>query len=130
MPPATPASAPLTIMAVRLARATFIRPETRAAFGEAPAARSRKPDAVRPRNHQAPAAAMSAARRPAWSRASAFVHERLRDVAARGAAVVVHMSDLDELLSLATRMIVAFHGTVRAVPPVRDAVGRAMLGGE
>ena len=63
-------------------------------------------------------------------RASAFVHERLRDVAARGAAVVVHMSDLDELLSLATRMIVAFHGTVRVVPPVREAVGRAMLGGE
>jgi len=63
-------------------------------------------------------------------RASAFVHGRLRDVAARGAAVVVHMSDLDELLSLATRMIVAFHGAVREVPPVRDAVGRAMLGGE
>ena len=62
-------------------------------------------------------------------RASAFVHEQLRDVAARGALVVVHMSDLDELLALATRIVVVFHGTVREVPPVREAVGRGMLGG-
>ena len=62
-------------------------------------------------------------------RASAFVHEQLRDVAARGALVVVHMSDLDELLALATRIVVVFHGTVRDLPPVREAVGRGMLGG-
>jgi simple sugar transport system ATP-binding protein len=63
-------------------------------------------------------------------RASAFVHEQLRDVAGRGSAVVVHTSDLDELLSLATRVLVVFHGAVREVPAERDAVGRAMLGGE
>jgi simple sugar transport system ATP-binding protein len=63
-------------------------------------------------------------------RASAFVHEQLREVAARGALVVVHSSDLDELLSIATRMLVVHHGCVREVPVERDAVGRAMLGGE
>lgn len=63
-------------------------------------------------------------------RAAAFVHGQLRDVAARGAAVVVHSSDLDELLSIATRVIVVFHGAVREVSSDHDAVGRAMLGGE
>jgi general nucleoside transport system ATP-binding protein len=63
-------------------------------------------------------------------RASAFVHDQLRHVASRGAAVVVHSSDLDELLSLATRILVVFHGTVREATSDRDVVGRAMLGGE
>jgi general nucleoside transport system ATP-binding protein len=62
-------------------------------------------------------------------RAAAFVHEQLRDVAARGAAVVVHSSDLDELLSMATRVLVVFHGEVREVTADHEAVGRAMLGG-
>ena len=62
-------------------------------------------------------------------RAAAFVHEQLRDVAARGAAVVVHSSDLDELLSIATRMLVVFHGVLREVTADHEAVGRAMLGG-
>lgn len=61
-------------------------------------------------------------------RASAFVHEQLRQVAARGAAVVVHSSDLDELLSVATTMLVVFHGAVRQVSLDRDVIGRAMLG--
>jgi ABC-type uncharacterized transport system ATPase subunit len=63
-------------------------------------------------------------------RASAFVHQQLREVAARGAAVVVYTSDMDELLSLATRFLVVFDGTVREVRPDRDAIGRAMLGGQ
>ena len=62
-------------------------------------------------------------------RATRFVHDQLRDAAARGAAVIVYSSDLDELLALATRVVVVFHGSVREVPPDRDAVGRAMLGG-
>jgi ABC-type uncharacterized transport system ATPase subunit len=61
-------------------------------------------------------------------RATAFVHEQLREAAARGAVVVVHSSDLDEILSLATRVLVVFHGEVREVGLDRDGVGRAMLG--
>lgn len=57
-----------------------------------------------------------------------FVHQRLRDAAARGAAVVVHSSDLDEVLGLATRVLVVFRGEVREVGHDRDTVGRAMLG--
>ena len=59
---------------------------------------------------------------------SAMVHARLRAAAARGTAVVVHSSDLDELLTLASRILVVFAGTVREVPHDRDAVGRGMLG--
>jgi simple sugar transport system ATP-binding protein len=61
-------------------------------------------------------------------RASAFVHDQLRAAAARGAAVVFHSSDLDELLSLATRVMVVFHGQLREVGRDRDEVGRAMVG--
>jgi general nucleoside transport system ATP-binding protein len=61
-------------------------------------------------------------------RASAFVHARLREAAARGAGVVVHSSDIDEVLALATRVVVMFQGETREVPRDRDAVGRAMLG--
>lgn len=61
-------------------------------------------------------------------RATAFVHGQLREAAACGAAVAVHSSDLDEILSLATRMLVVYHGEVREVALDRDKVGRAMLG--
>ena len=61
-------------------------------------------------------------------RATGAVHQRLRDVCARGAAVVVYSSDLDEVLSLASRVLVMFDGTVREMPLDRDAIGRAMLG--
>ncbi|MEX2154773.1 MAG: ABC transporter ATP-binding protein [Gemmatimonadaceae bacterium] len=61
-------------------------------------------------------------------RATAFVQEQLRSAAARGAAVVFHSSDLDELLSIATRVLVVFHGEVRETGLDRDQVGRAMLG--
>jgi general nucleoside transport system ATP-binding protein len=61
-------------------------------------------------------------------RASEFVHQQLRAAAARGAAVLLHSSDIDDLLALATRVLVAFHGEVREVEAVRDSVGRAMLG--
>ena len=61
-------------------------------------------------------------------RATAAVHQRLREVCDRGAAVVLFSSDLDEVLSFASRVLVIFQGTVREVPNDRDAIGRAMLG--
>lgn len=61
-------------------------------------------------------------------RASRFVHDQLRAAAAAGAGVVFHSSDLDEVLAMATRVIVVYHGTVSDVPADREVVGRAMLG--
>jgi|tagenome__1003787_1003787.scaffolds.fasta_scaffold20960778_3 ABC-type uncharacterized transport system ATPase subunit len=61
-------------------------------------------------------------------RASAAVHERLREAAARGAAALVHSSDLDEVLALATRVVAVHEGRLTEVPNDREAVGRAMLG--
>lgn len=61
-------------------------------------------------------------------RATAAVHARLREAAARGAGVVVYSSDLDEVLSLATRLLVMHAGRLTEVPRDRDLVGRAMLG--
>jgi general nucleoside transport system ATP-binding protein len=61
-------------------------------------------------------------------RATAAVHQRLRDIAKRGTAIVLYSSDLDEVLELATRVVVIHAGTVTEVPRDRDAVGRAMLG--
>ncbi|HEY0996913.1 MAG TPA: ATP-binding cassette domain-containing protein [Gemmatimonadaceae bacterium] len=62
-------------------------------------------------------------------RAAAAVHERLRSAARRGAAVVLYSSDLDEVLELATRVVVVHGGRVIDVPPERERVGRAMLAG-
>jgi general nucleoside transport system ATP-binding protein len=61
-------------------------------------------------------------------RSTQFVHAQLRAAAAQGAAVVVHASDLDEVLALSTRVIVVFHGDPRVVAIDRELVGRAMLG--
>ena len=63
-------------------------------------------------------------------RATADVHARLRATRDRGAAVVVYSSDLDEVLALASRVFVAYAGTLREVPLERDTVGRAMLGSD
>jgi simple sugar transport system ATP-binding protein len=61
-------------------------------------------------------------------RATAAVRARLRAARDAGACVVVHSSDLDEVLALADRMLVVHDGRVSEVPPERDAVGRVMLG--
>ena len=61
-------------------------------------------------------------------RATQAVHQRLRDVAASGAAVVLYSSDLDEVLALSTRIFVLHAGELRECPLDREAVGRAMLG--
>ena len=61
-------------------------------------------------------------------RATEHVHARIRAARDRGAAVVLYSSDLDEVLALASRVLVAYAGTVREVSAERDTVGRAMLG--
>jgi general nucleoside transport system ATP-binding protein len=61
-------------------------------------------------------------------RAALAVRGRLVRARDTGAAVVVYASDLDELLALADRVIVAFGGTVQEVPRETDRIGRAMLG--
>ena len=61
-------------------------------------------------------------------RAGAAILQRLRDARDRGTAVVVYTSDLDELLSVADRVVVAHAGTVREVAQTREAIGRAMVG--
>jgi ABC-type sugar transport system ATPase subunit len=40
----------------------------------------------------------------------------------------MYSSDLDEVLGLATRVLVVFDGIVREVPINREVIGRAMLG--
>jgi ABC-type uncharacterized transport system ATPase subunit len=61
-------------------------------------------------------------------RAMRDVHARLRAVATDGAAVVLHSSDLDEVLALSDRVVVMHGGAVQAVAGDRESVGRAMLG--
>ena len=61
-------------------------------------------------------------------RSTAFVHEQLRAAASRGAAVVVHSSDIDEVLALASRVFVVFHGALSEMPIDRTAISRAMIG--
>ena len=61
-------------------------------------------------------------------RASSAVRQRLQAAAAHGAAVLVHSSDLDEVLALATRVVALHEGQLTAVPNEREVVGRAMLG--
>lgn len=61
-------------------------------------------------------------------RATRDVHARLRGAARAGAGVVVHSSDLDEVIALADRVVVMHAGALREVGGGRDDVGRAMLG--
>ena len=61
-------------------------------------------------------------------RATADVHDRLRAARDAGAAVVLYSSDLDEVLTLATRALAVHAGSVREVAPEKDLVGRAILG--
>lgn len=62
---------------------------------------------------------------------AAAVHARLREAAAAGAAVLVHSTDLDEVLALADRTIVVAGGAVLEVPAgaARTEVGELMLRG-
>jgi ABC-type uncharacterized transport system ATPase subunit len=62
--------------------------------------------------------------------AAAGIHSRIRTVAAAGAAVLFHSSDLDEVLHLAHRVVVVARGTMTEVPfsASRTEVGSLMLG--
>ena len=61
--------------------------------------------------------------------ATAAIHQRLRDAAHNGAAVIVHSSDLDEVLAVANRLLVVARGEVRELPVTapRELIGDAML---
>ena len=61
-------------------------------------------------------------------RATGFVHERLRAAAAAGSAVVIYSTDLDEVVALATRLLVAHAGSIESMDVDRERAGRAMLG--
>jgi simple sugar transport system ATP-binding protein len=61
-------------------------------------------------------------------RSTAQIQQRLRAARDAGTAIVLYSSDVDEVLALATRVLVVHAGTVREVPQERDLVGRAMLG--
>jgi len=64
-------------------------------------------------------------------RATATIHVRLRRAASEGAAVLFHSSDLDEVLELATRVVVASRGVLIQPPPdaTRETIGALMLAG-
>jgi len=61
--------------------------------------------------------------------ATAATHRQLIAMRDAGAGVVVHTSDLDEVLALADRVIVLHGGRASAVAAERDAIAVAMLGG-
>jgi len=60
--------------------------------------------------------------------ATAYVKLRLLEACNSGVAIVFYSADIDELVSVADRVLVVFGGTVTEVPPVSALVGRAMLG--
>jgi general nucleoside transport system ATP-binding protein len=60
--------------------------------------------------------------------ATAAVHARLRQAANDGVAVIVYSSDLDEVLALASRVLVVHDARVQEVPPDREVIGRTMVG--
>jgi simple sugar transport system ATP-binding protein len=64
-------------------------------------------------------------------RATEAIHARFRAAAASGAAVLVYSSDLDEVLALADRVLVATRGTISEVPrpATRATVGELMVTG-
>jgi simple sugar transport system ATP-binding protein len=63
-------------------------------------------------------------------RATAEVHDRLREAAASGAGVLVYSSDLDEVMALGDRILVAAGGVVLDAPAGagRRRLGELMLG--
>jgi simple sugar transport system ATP-binding protein len=61
-------------------------------------------------------------------RATAHVLGELRAARAAGVAVIAYSSDLDEVLSIADRMLVCFAGRVTAVRAEAGAVARALVG--
>jgi len=64
-------------------------------------------------------------------RATEAIHTRLRRAAADGAAVLIYSSDLDEVLELAGRLLVATRGSISEVPAgaTRAEIGELMVTG-
>jgi general nucleoside transport system ATP-binding protein len=61
-------------------------------------------------------------------RAAAHVLAELRAARSAGVAIIAYSSDLDEVLSIADRMIVCFAGRLTAVDAEPSAVARALVG--
>lgn len=59
--------------------------------------------------------------------ASAFVHEQMKQAAGRGAGVVFYSSDIDELATLSSRILVVSPDGIESVKPDRDAIGLALV---
>src|ERR1017187_5620306 len=61
--------------------------------------------------------------------AADMIQERIRAAARNGAAVIVHSSDVDEVLALADRVLALRRGEVQDLPsdPTREQVGDALL---
>lgn len=59
---------------------------------------------------------------------AAAIHQRLRDAKGNGCAIVFYSSDIEELVSLADRVIVVREGRVEPVARDADAIGGALLG--
>ena len=64
-------------------------------------------------------------------RATEAIHARLRRAAADGAAVLIYSSDLDEVLELAGRLLIATRGSISEVPSgaTRAEIGELMVTG-
>jgi simple sugar transport system ATP-binding protein len=60
--------------------------------------------------------------------AAAAVRARILAARSSGAAVVIYSSDLDEILSLADRVVVVYAGQLRDSSKDYESIGRAMLG--
>jgi simple sugar transport system ATP-binding protein len=61
-------------------------------------------------------------------RAAVAVRDHLRSARAGGCGVIMYSTDIEELLTLADRIVVVYAGRLREMPANRDAIGRAMLG--
>jgi len=59
---------------------------------------------------------------------AAAIHQRLRNARENGCAIVFYSSDIEELVSLADRVVVVREGRVRPVAKDADAIGAALLG--
>lgn len=60
-------------------------------------------------------------------KAAAAIHTRVREAAARGAAVVFYSSDLDELAEISDRVLVVRASGLVFSEPDREAIGRLLL---
>ena len=59
---------------------------------------------------------------------AAAIHQRLRDARENGCAIVFYSSDIEELVSLADRVVVVREGRLEPVARDVDAIGSALLG--